>query len=746
MGLLAGHTQSSYISLFGLGIYALVPTLFPRCTPIQSPDQSGVPNSGRKATSLGRQRAKVIGRAILHLAQVCLVGAALAAVQILPSLELARLSIRSGGLSYQEAVAFSLKPLPRLLRYTFLPPWGGNLAQVFGGSHFTEYVAYVGVVPLLLATIWVFVVPGLWVGSSCVKWMSNSLHEIQLCILTGLGIALAVGLYNPLYWILYKTIPGFGLFRVPARWLFLYAFGVAMLAGIGTQRVSEWIRKLLPVNPLPWSRHLPVGQAVVAAVAIIELFMASNALPLAHPTAEGAFSSLRTAPAHILAAQRQTIAPGRFLSLSDTLYDPGDLNEIQHIFKEQLSEQEIYDYIVCTKRKEIIAPNLPLAWQVYAVDGYDGGLLPLARYMLLQQLFLEPEKILPDGRLREGLERIPPSRLLSLFGARYAITDKVDDVWIDDVFYDLAFDAVLGTDTVTSIASTDPEFTATGIGVVSFLEGRVVADGTPVAEVHVTTQEGKMLSFTLRSGRDTAYDAGEASGSEHTTRLDWENAMQIARVEVTALPFGGRIHVRGLALIDERDGSNVPLILSTDGQYRQVHSGDVKIYEVLDALPRAHVVHQTQVIENDEAALAALSDPALDPERMAILSGGKALDEKPTTAPQVTVDTYKPEHVVIQASLQAPGYLVLSDAWYPGWRAAVNGQWTTIERANVHFRAVHLDAGTHTVRFVYRPASYWVGLGISALACVVTGIGSLFRHDSGRPPPLSAARRRSWCW
>ena len=518
-----------------------------------------------------------------------------------------------------------------------------------------------------------------------------------------------------------------------------------MLAGTGIQRVSEWIGAI-PIPPRSGSRLLLAGQAAVAAVVLIELFMAANALPLAHPTATEAFSSLRTAPAHILAAQGQTIAPGRFLSLSDNLYDPGDLNEIQHMFKGQLSEQEIYDYIVCTKRKEIIAPNLPLAWQVYAVDGYDGGLLPLARYILLQQLFLEPENILPDGRLREGLERIPPSRLLSFLGTRYAITDKVDDVWIDDVFYDLAFDAVLGTDTVTSIASTDPEFTATGIGVVSFLEGRVVADGTPVAEVHVTTQEGKMLSFTLRSGRDTAYDAGEASGSEHTTRLDWENAMQIARVEVTALPFGGRIHVRGLALIDERDGSNVPLILSTDGQYRQVHSGDVKIYEVLDALPRAHVVHQTQVIENDEAALAALSDPALDPERMAILSGGKALDEKPTTAPQVTVDTYKPEHVVIQASLQAPGYLVLSDAWYPGWRAAVNGQWTTIERANVHFRAVHLDAGTHTVRFVYRPASYWVGLGISALACVVTGIGSLFRHDSGRPPPLSAARRRSWCW
>ena len=202
MGLLAGHTQSSYISLFGLGIYALIPALFPKRTSIPLPEQSGAKNDKRKATSLGWQTAQVIGCTIFDLAQVCLLGVALAAVQILPSLELAQLSIRSGGLSYREAVAFSLKPLPRLLRYTFLPPWNGNLAQAFGGSHFTEYVAYVGVVPLMLVIVWMFVslwsrrrpiMRRLWVWGSDVKWQGLSLHEAQLCILTGLGIALALG-------------------------------------------------------------------------------------------------------------------------------------------------------------------------------------------------------------------------------------------------------------------------------------------------------------------------------------------------------------------------------------------------------------------------------------------------------------------------------------------------------------------------------------------------------------------------
>ena len=53
-----------------------------------------------------------------------------------------------------------------------------------------------------------------------------------------------------------------------------------------------------------------------------------------------------------------------------------------------LPQRRIYDYVVSAKRQEILAPNLPLAWRLYAVDGYDGGLLPLARYVRLQRLFL----------------------------------------------------------------------------------------------------------------------------------------------------------------------------------------------------------------------------------------------------------------------------------------------------------------------------------------------------------------------
>jgi hypothetical protein len=585
-----------------------------------------------------------------------------------------------------------------------------------------------------------------------------------MVVLAALGLFLALGRYNPLYWVLFKLVPGFGLFRVPARWLLLYAFGAAMLAGIGLQRVSTHVRKHAQGRS-PFIRAF--GQAMIALLLVLslaELLLAARALPLTHPTAPGAFSSLRTAPAHILAAQRQEIAPGRFLSLSHTLFDPGDLGEIQQIYQDQLSPEALYAYVVNVKRQEILAPNLPLAWQIYAVDGYDGGVLPLAHYVHLQGLLLDEKDILSDGRLREGLERIPPSRLLSVLGARYVITDKVHDVWIDDVFYDLAFDTALSTSTTPSVSRNDlPRFQATGLGIVTHLEGaRDVPDGTRVARIDLTTAGGETLTYFLRAGPETSegvYDeqvqhrratAGRqwqqsesgtvVQGNDYVALYHWANPHELAQIRIEALPFGaGRLHLRGASLIDERDGSNVPLILSNDGHFARVHSGDVKIYEALDVLPRAYAVHHTRVIEEEGAALAAMLDPGFDPAHTAILAGGRELDgpQPGKAASAVTILSYEPEEIVLQASLLSPGYVALSDSWYPGWRATVDREPVPIERANLAFRAVYVPQGTHTVRWTYRPQSYLWGLWISAAAllAIAAALPALLLWRRRRPGP-----------
>ncbi len=723
LGLLAGHTQSTYICLVGLGVYAMAPVLWPT---------KGLPV---------KAYFKTLGQTALALALIALLGVLLAAVQLVPTLELSRLSIRGGGLSYREAIAFSLKPLPRLLRYTLLPPLGANLADQFGGDFFTEYIAYMGVVPLVLVIGWLGIWVVGWLGGSRTSgrgFISSAWAAIQenaarpafkLLVLAGLGLFLALGGYNPLYWVLYKLAPGFGLFRVPARWLFLYAFGAATLAGVGLERI-------LPSQSPPQAGGKPRSgrgglRVGVLVVALAELFWAAQSLPLAHPTAPEAFSSLRTAPAHILAAQSLEPMPGRVLSMSDILFDPGDQGEMAQVFAGQLNDKAIYDYVVSAKRKEILAPNLPLAWEVYAVDGYDGGVLPLQRYVDLQRLLLPADQVSPDGRLRENLKRVPPARLLSLLGVRYVITDKVNDVWIEDVFYDLAFEAVLGQEGTTSISTVDlPAFAANALGIVAWVEG-TIGENAQVAEIRLDTEDGELVLPLYRK------QVGENVDARQAARVQWAKPSTLRRLEVIAQ--SGTLHIQGVTLIDERDGSNVPVLLSTDGQYRLVHSGDVKVYEVLDALPRAFVVKESYQIGDDEQAIAKMQEASFDPARMAIVSSWTldwTIDPRNKAslthsvsgidASESTVDVliYEPEHIKLNVTIvpdaeTGQNYnfkvteLVLTDTWYPGWQVTVDGKPSKILKANANFRAVSLSPGTHTVEFTYKPSSYTVGLGIS---------------------------------
>lgn len=104
------------------------------------------------------------------------------------------------------------------------------------------------------------------------------------------------------------------------------------------------------------------------------------------------------------------------------------------------------------------------------------------------------------------------------------------------------------------------------------------------------------------------------------------------------------------------------------------------------------------------------------------------------------VEVYEPEKVVVRAALAEPGYLVLSDTYYPGWEAWVDGQPAAILRADLLFRAVALEAGEHVVEFRYRPASLRWGAGISlaALAVLVAGLGfAKFRVGGAGTPELT---------
>ncbi len=79
---------------------------------------------------------------------------------------------------------------------------------------------------------------------------------------------------------------------------------------------------------------------------------------------------------------------------------------------------------------------------------------------------------------------------------------------------------------------------------------------------------------------------------------------------------------------------------------------------------------------------------------------------------------YEPNYVEIEAVVGESKFLILSDTYYPGWKAHVDGKIDKIYRADYILRAVYLKPGKHIVKFTYDPFSFKIGMLISAVTCV----------------------------
>ena len=85
--------------------------------------------------------------------------------------------------------------------------------------------------------------------------------------------------------------------------------------------------------------------------------------------------------------------------------------------------------------------------------------------------------------------------------------------------------------------------------------------------------------------------------------------------------------------------------------------------------------------------------------------------------------TRDPEHIAIQVTAATDELLVMTEIYYPGWRATVDGVETPILRADYAFRAVPVRAGSHRVEMIFDPWSVKIGIGITLAALCVALAG-----------------------
>ena len=152
------------------------------------------------------------------------------------------------------------------------------------------------------------------------------------------------------------------------------------------------------------------------------------------------------------------------------------------------------------------------------------------------------------------------------------------------------------------------------------------------------------------------------------------------------------------------------------------------IYRNNNAMPRAYWVGTAQMVESDEAAIQQILSDNFDPKSsVVIVSNDKLLtpnQKSQSTESAIDINSYTPNKITISAQCEA-GWIVLTDPYYPGWKATVDNQPVPIYPANGLFRAIMVPEGTHTIEFTYFPESMkkgvWIALA-SALSLLIAWI------------------------
>ncbi len=157
------------------------------------------------------------------------------------------------------------------------------------------------------------------------------------------------------------------------------------------------------------------------------------------------------------------------------------------------------------------------------------------------------------------------------------------------------------------------------------------------------------------------------------------------------------------------------------------------VHRLIEVAPRAWLVHQVQEVDED-TTLARLDAFDFDPAQVALVSPGSSLpletppgDEKGN----IEIIHQTPNSLVLAVTTPTDGLLVLSEIYYPGWQAIVDGQTVPILRVDYILRGVPVQAGQHRVEFLYRPATSVWGAVISGIALgllVALGIWTWMRQ------------------
>jgi hypothetical protein len=592
---LGSHPQAFFYTILLIVVYALYRTV------------SSIRSSGWTLAMF---------RPALTVALIGALGSGLAAVQLLPTMELWRASVRSGGVSFDQLTLYSMHPLQ--LAEFLIPNLFGNPVVTYQGlGDFCEYHAYVGLLPLFLAVA---------------TWRRRNNPHVRFFFLALMGaLLLSLGSYVPFYSVL-QHVPGFQLFRIPARWIALISLAVAVLAGFGLDELSKQDRSRATTRTLLWVMGA-VGLLALAAAVFIWLRRLQAEAGLA-----GA-GLTRESDRLLGAALQRFLLPGT----------PDAANWLPNLVP------------WTTIPGLVLLIELPVA----------GGLLVgCAR-----------------GKLR------PASLSYALIGLTLLdllVTEGAAVTQLGDASYWRHDNAVI-------------ELVRTAAGT-----SRADVLGTQAShkiDPQNALEPAHRAIYWLMRYNPVMYNIASPTGYFSPLRLE--------RFE----GFNRDVPIRRA-----EDMMSEKIVLTWGEPTRdqktylhEIYSADMlHVYENPDALPRAYLAYHVEEVPDAQAALLRLTKSDYDPARSTVVEGPLPVVSLPGAGiSPADIRLYSAQRVVVDCDSAQDAALVLTDSYYPGWRAFVDGKEAPILHGNYLFRAVPVTRGRHTVEFVYSPDSFKIGLLVS---------------------------------
>jgi len=540
------------------------------------------------------QWRRTLGRG-LPLAGAVALGVGLAAVQLGPTLELTRHSVRQAGLGFEDATSASL--WPGLLLTTVLPGLFGSQPTNDWRAPGTPYegVLFLGALPLLATLL----------------ARRASLPNLRLFAgLAAAGLFLALGKHNPVFHLLFDWVPGLSLFHAPARFGLWYLLGMTVLTAMGVHAVQGGLAQVRG----PGSLALAAGLSLAILGAGLSLW-------------GGASPWLLTAGTALAAGGLWLAGAGALLRARARL--SGD------------------------------------AWGVAAATFVAANLFALGQG-------------LTPGTDPKLYTAPPPD------GIRHLQADAdLDRTWTSDAGYLAAQQFYLNFS----------GFWITEADRLLQMRDQLMPNYGTVLKLHEAHNYDP-----LKLSRPAVLQGAVQSAGFPPHLLDL--------MGVRYLPTGSGVAAAGVR------------------EYARV--GDAAIFARAEPMPRAFVVPSAAHAGTAAEALQAVMDAGFDPRRSAVVEApeGVALPQSAGDFRSAAIREYAHQRVVLTADGgRAGGVLVLTDAFYPGWRATVNGAETPIYPANLAFRGVLLPPGQHVVEFTYQPMSFVAGLATTGISLLVlTGL------------------------